>query len=69
MIGPSGPNHGKSGDQQAQIRTVIGPSSVAPLSGKRRNAFARNLAHLARAHDVTVDGIGTGPLLRIPKRL
>jgi hypothetical protein len=69
MIGPNGPKHGKPVDPQAQMRTVIGPSAVRPLEDARRDAFARYVAHLARSNDVTVDGIGTGPLLRIAKRM
>ena len=73
MLGPNAPSHrpthGKPGDQLAQTRTVIGPSAVHPISDARRDAFARYLAHLARAHEVEIDRIGTGPMLRIAKRM
>lgn len=59
----------RKGAELVQTRLVLGPSQVRQLSPIRHKAFAHFMEDLSQAKILTIDGIGTGPLLRISKRV
>lgn len=67
-VDPDGVYANKGRADLSPMRAVIGPSQIKPLRGDVLPLYARYLAHLGKARHMTVDGVGSGPLIRIAKR-
>jgi hypothetical protein len=65
MVDPRTGLKGKMQGSGATARAYVDASQVRPLRGAEQASFALYLKDLSQVAEFTIDGIGTGPLLRI----
>jgi len=65
MVDPRTGLKGRMQGRGTTARAYVDSSQVRPLTGAEQAAFALYLEHLSQVAEFTIEGIGTGPLLRI----